>query len=221
MSNYRPEQESEDRRSGEERRRAHDEAQASRGATTPQHRTDEREDRLEAARRDEFGGVNWGAAFFGWLVAIALSILLTGIFGAIAAGIGSSTSVTQTQAERSAGTIATATAIALLVILMIGYFAGGYVAGRMSRFDGGRQGAAVWVVGLIITIIVVVIGLIFGDQYDIFARVDLPSLPIPTDQATAGGLITLAAVILTTLLTAYLGGKAGQHYHAKIDRINA
>ena len=221
MSNYRPEQESEDRRSGEERRRAHDEAQASRGATTPQHRTDEREDRLEAARRDEFGGVNWGAAFFGWLVAIALSILLTGIFGAIAAGIGSNTSVTQTQAERSAGTIATATAIALLVILMIGYFAGGYVAGRMSRFDGGRQGAAVWVVGLIITIIVVVIGLIFGDQYDIFARVDLPSLPIPTDQATAGGLITLAAVILTTLLTAYLGGKAGQHYHAKIDRINA
>jgi len=194
---------------------------ASKGATTPQRRTDEREDRLEAARRDEFGGVNWGAAFFGWLVAIALSILLTGIFGAIAAGIGSNTSVTQTQAERSAGTIATATAIALLVILMIGYFAGGYVAGRMSRFDGGRQGAAVWVVGLIITIIVVVIGLIFGDQYDIFARVDLPSLPIPTDQATAGGLITLAAVILTTLLTAYLGGKAGQHYHAKIDRINA
>lgn len=189
------------------------------GASTPQRRTNEREDRLEDARRDEYGGVNWGAAFFGWLVAIALTVLLTGIFGAIAAAIGSSTSVTQTDAERSAGTIGIATAIALLIILMIGYFAGGYVAGRMSRFDGGRQGFAVWLIGIIITIAVVIIGVIFGNEYDIFDRVNLPSLPIPTDNATIGGLITLAAVIIATLLAAYLGGKAGQRYHRKIDRI--
>lgn len=189
------------------------------GASTPQRRTDEREDRLEAVRRDQFGGIHWGAACLGWLVAIALTILLTGIFGAIAAAVGSSTAVTQTEAERSAGTIGLATAIALLVILMIGYYTGGYVAGRMSRFDGGRQGAAVWAIGLLVTLVVVIVGVIFGNQYDIFARVDLPSLPIPTDQATLGGLITLAAVILATLLTAYLGGKVGQRYHHKIDRI--
>ena len=182
-------------------------------------RTGEREDRLQQARRDEFGGINWGAAFFGWLVAIAMTILLTGIFGAIAAAIGSENDFTQYQAERSAGTIGIVTAIALLAILMIGYFAGGYVAGRMSRFDGGRQGAAVWIVGLIITIIVAVLGVIFGDQYDIFARVNLPTLPIPTDEATAGALITLAAVIIATLLAAYLGGKTGQRYHSKVDRV--
>ena len=192
---------------------------ATRGATTPQRRAGEREDRLEQARRDEFGGINWGAAFFGWLVAIAMTILLTGIFGAIATAIGAETDFSQYQAERSAGTIGIVTAIALLVILMIGYFAGGYVAGRMSRFDGGRQGVAVWVIGLVITIIVAVLGVIFGDQYDIFARVNLPSLPIPTDDATIGGLITLAAVIIATLLAAFLGGKTGQRYHRKVDRV--
>jgi len=195
--------------------------QPRRGESTPQRRTDEREDRLEAARRREFGGINWGAAFLGWLVAVALAILLTGIFGAIAAAVGSTTAVTQNDVERAAGTIGVATAIALLVILVIGYYMGGYVAGRMSRFDGGRQGAAVWLVGLLVTIVVVVIGVVFGSEYDIFARVDLPALPIPTDEATYGGLITLAAVIVATLLAAYLGGKAGQHYHRKIDRVAA
>jgi len=171
------------------------------------------------ARRDEFGGINWGAAFFGWLVAIAMTILLTGIVGAIATAIGSANNFDQFDIDRSAGTISIVTAIALLAILMIGYFAGGYVAGRMSRFDGGRQGVAVWVIGLIITILVLLIGLISSDQYDIFARTNLPSFPIPTDEATTGGLLTLAAVLIATLLTAFLGGKTGQRYHRKIDRI--
>ncbi|MBA2533371.1 MAG: hypothetical protein H0V23_14960 [Nocardioidaceae bacterium] len=175
------------------------------------------EEQLESRRQEEYGGVNPGAAFFGWLVAIGLTILLAGIFGAIAAAVGSNTNITQTETERSAGTIGIATAIALLVVLMTGYYAGGYVAGRMSRFDGGRQGVGVWLIGVIVTIIVVLVGVIFDNKYDIFRRVDLPSLPIPTDTATAGGLITLAAVIVGTLLAAFVGGKAGQRYHRKID----
>ena len=43
-------------------------------------------------------------------------------------------------------------AIALLVVLMIAYYAGGYVAGRMSRFDGARQGLGTWAIGLIVTV---------------------------------------------------------------------
>jgi hypothetical protein len=31
---------------------------------------------IRARQREEFGGVNWGAAFFGWLVAIGLEALL-------------------------------------------------------------------------------------------------------------------------------------------------
>ena len=31
-------------------------------------------------------------------------------------------------------------------------YGGGYVAGRMARFDGGRQGFRVWLLGLLVTI---------------------------------------------------------------------
>lgn len=189
------------------------------GSTSAQGMRQSHENDLQARRRDEFGGTNVGAAFFGWLVAIGMTLILAGIVGAIAAAVGSSLDVGVTEAEQGAGTIGIGAGIALLLILMIAYFAGGYVAGRMSRFDGGRQGVAVWLIGLIITIIVVGIGLIFGNQYDIFSRVNLPNLPIPTDTATTGGLIALAAVLVGTLLAAFLGGKAGQRYHTKIDRV--
>lgn len=184
------------------------------------HHTDEHAGaEREQLRRDAYGGFNWGADFFGWLVAVAIAILLSGIVAAIAAAVGSALSVTQSAAERSAGSIGIGTGIALLVVLVIGYFTGGYVAGRMSRYDGGRQGLGVWLIGLLVTILVAVIGAIFGTQYDPLRRVDLPTLPVPTDAATVGGLVALAAVVLGTLLAAFLGGKTGTRYHTKVDRV--
>ncbi|MBA2559579.1 MAG: hypothetical protein H0V07_06750 [Propionibacteriales bacterium] len=175
----------------------------------------------EARRREEFGGFNLGADFFGWLVAVALTVLLASIVGAIAAAVGSSLHVSQSDAERKAGTFGLATAIALLLILMLAYYAGGYVAGRMSRFDGGRQGFGVWLIGLLVTLVAVGVGIAFGAQYNILERVDLPSIPIPSDTATWGGIITLAAILLGTLLAAFTGGKVGQRYHTKVDRVQA
>lgn len=170
------------------------------------------------AAREEFGGFNWGACFFGWLVAIALSVLLTSIVGAILAAVGSTIEITQSEAEREAGTIGIAAAIMLLVVLMIGYYAGGYVAGRMSRFDGGRQGVGTWVIGLVVTIFAVLLGIVFGGEYNVLDRVSLPRIPLPSDQVGWGAVITAAAVILGTLLAAFLGGKAGRHYHTRVDR---
>lgn len=171
-----------------------------------------------AYRREEFGGFKPGAVFYGWLVAVALTILLVGIISAIATGVGSSLDVTQSEAELRAGTIGVASAIALLACLAIGYFAGGYVAGRLARFDGARQGIGVWALGLVVTIIVAVVGAIFGDEYNVFDRVNLSSLPVRADEATSGGIITLVAVLVGTLLTAALGGMLGQRYHSRIDR---
>jgi amino acid transporter len=168
--------------------------------------------------RERFGGVNTGAAFFGWLVAIGVTVLMASIVSAIAAAVGYNTNLTQNQAQRQAGAIGLAAAIALLVVLMIGYYAGGYVAGRMSRFDGARQGLAVWIIGLVITIIAVVIGLVFGDQYNVLDRVNLPRIPIPNSTATTGGIITGLAVLVGTALAAVAGGKVGQRYHTKVDR---
>jgi hypothetical protein len=168
---------------------------------------------------DRFGGINWGASFFGWLVAIALTVLLSSIIAAVASAISDNTNLTQDQAQRNAGAIGIGAAIALVVVLLIAYYAGGYVAGRMSRFDGGRQGVGVWVIGLVLTLVAVAVGWAFGDQYNVMDRVNLPRLPVPTSDATVGGIITGLVILFGTLLTAMLGGRVGHRYHDKVDRV--
>jgi hypothetical protein len=195
-----------------------------RRAHRPEHRADVRPEvgpdpRHHEEARDRFGGTNVGAVFFGWLVAIGLTILLTSVVGAVVAAVGSNTSVTQSDAERSAGTIGLAAAITLVVVLAVAYYAGGYVAGRMSRYDGGRQGFGVWGLGLLVTVVAIGLGAVFGTQYNLLDRVDLPRLPLSTDDLGLGGLVTAAVVLLVTLLAAVVGGKAGIRYHAKVDRV--
>ncbi len=172
----------------------------------------------EAAARDRFGGVNTGASFFGWLVAIGMTVLLTGILAVIATALGYSGEVTQTQAERAAGTVTLVTAIVLVAVLLVAYYAGGYVAGRMSRFDGGRQGLAVWFIGLLVTVLAAVLGWIAGDQYNLFERLDVPNIPVPTQDVTVAGIVMGLVVLFGTLLAAMAGGKVGRRYHARVDR---
>ncbi|HEX7276904.1 MAG TPA: peptidoglycan-binding domain-containing protein, partial [Acidimicrobiales bacterium] len=43
--------------------------------------------RVRARRREEYGGTNWGAAFFGWLVAVGVAVLLTGLLAAAGAAV--------------------------------------------------------------------------------------------------------------------------------------
>jgi MFS family permease len=190
-------------------RRSHHDEDVDRTETGPTY------DRETA--RERFGGFSFAAAFFGWLVAIALTVLLTGIVGAAAAATGSTLNFTTAEAQEEAQTIGLLGGVALLAILLIGYFAGGYVAGRMSRFDGGRQGLGVWLLGLLVTIVVGILGAVFGTQYDIFQRANMPSLP-STESLTFPGVIALIVLGVGTLLAAMIGGKAGQRYHTKVDR---
>jgi membrane protease YdiL (CAAX protease family) len=170
-------------------------------------------------RRERFGGLNPGAAFFGWLVAIAVSVLLTGIVGAIAAAVGTSTQISQSQAQQQAGTIGLVAAIVLLVVLMIGYYSGGYVAGRMSRFSGTSQGLGVWITGFVVTVAMIVLGAIFGQQYDILSRVNLPRVPVTADALSTGGILAALVVLVGTLVAALAGGSVGTHYHRRVDKV--
>jgi hypothetical protein len=171
---------------------------------------------VRARQREEYGGINWGAAFFGWLVAVGLGALLGGILAATGAAIGltEDTGVSTSDAD----TLSIAGAIALLVVLAIAYYCGGYVAGRMSRFDGTRQGIGVWIVGILVTIALAVLAIVAGSEYNVLEQVNLPSLPIDEQSFATGGLIATVAALVVTLLAAALGGKAGERFHRKIDR---
>jgi hypothetical protein len=165
-------------------------------------------------QREKFGGFNWGAAFFGWLVAIGLGVILTAIVSAAGAAIGLTEGVNASDAE-AVGIVG---GILLLAVAMLAYYAGGYVAGRMSRFDGARQGFGVWAFGLLVTIALAIAGAVLGNEYNVLEQLDLPRIPVNPSDLTTGGIIALAAILIGTLVAAIAGGKVGERYHRKVDR---
>jgi amino acid transporter len=172
----------------------------------------DREARLR--QRDRFGGFNWGADFFGWLVAVGMGVILTAIVAAAGTAIG----LTNKPSAGDAGTIGIVGGALLIAIAFFAYYCGGYVAGRMSRFDGGRQGFGVWVIGLVVTLLVAAAGAVFGDQYNVFENLNLPRIPLNASDITTGGIIALAAIAVASLLGALLGGTLGRRYHRRVDR---
>jgi hypothetical protein len=173
-------------------------------------------DRMRAVRarqHAEYGGINWGAAFFGWLVAVGLGALLVGLLAAAGAAVG----ITELDGAETES-IGIGGGIALIAAMVIAYYCGGYVAGRMSRFDGARQGVGAWAIGLIVTIVLAVAGVVLGDEYNVLEQLDLPALPLGDASFVTGGAIALAAAVICTLLAAIVGGKAGERYHRKVDR---
>jgi hypothetical protein len=169
--------------------------------------------------RQRFGGVNPPAVFFGWLVAVGVTILLTGILGAAAAAIGETADLTRDDLEGQAGDLGVGAVVLLMVVLLVGYSCGGYVAGRMSRFDGARQGIAVWVLGLVVTAVAIGLGALFGSQYDALDRVDLPRVPYSDGELTTGGVLAGLVVLGITLIGALIGGAVGHRYHDRVDRV--
>ena len=172
---------------------------------------------VASRQREEHGGLNWGAAFFGWLVSIGLAALLIAVLSAAGAAVGL-TSTSSSDVTTKADTVGIIGGIVLLAILLIAYYAGGYVAGRMSRFNGPRQGLGVWLIGLIVTVVLAVAGVVLGAEYNVLSQLNLPRIPVDEGSLTTGGLIALAAIVIGTLLAAMAGGKQGTHYHRKIDR---
>jgi hypothetical protein len=183
----------------------------------------DREHRAEVARdhvhrqHEFYGGFKWGAGFFGFLSAMGFTVLLLAI--ASAAGVALGYTAADTDASNpDAETVGLVGAIVLLVIIGLGYYAGGYVAGRMARFDGARQGVGVWIIGLLVTVGLAVAGWAFGSEYNVLNDLNLPRIPVDEGDYTTTGVIALAAVLLVTLFAAISGGKVGERYHRKVDR---
>src|SRR4051812_23589774 len=187
------------------------------------HRGLGRTDRQQvvAAQKARYGGISWGAAFFGWLSANGMAVILIALLSAagLAFGLSDSVSSADEAADSATSGIGLGAGIALLVALFLAYLAGGYVAGRMSRFDGAKQGLAVWVIGLVVVLLLALAGVVFGSQYNVLAQLDLPRIPVDEGTATTAGIISLVAVLVATLVGAILGGMLGTRYHRKVDRV--
>ena len=176
-----------------------------------------------ALEEERFGGMKFGSAFFGWLTATGMAVLLTALLAATGAAVGLATDTSVDQAAGGATsnpqTVGIVGLVVLAVVVFVSYYCGGYVAGRMARFDGTRQGLAVWLWALLIAVLVAVLGAVAGDEFNVLGRLNgFPRLPVGEGELTTVGLLTAAAVAVTSLVGALLGGKAGMHFHRKVDR---
>lgn len=176
-----------------------------------------------AREQKRSGGIKVGSAFFGWIAAMGIAILLTAFVAATGAAIGLATGNTDLNAATTdsiaAGAVGIGGAIALIVITFIAYYCGGYVAGRMARFNGVMQGLFVWLWAVLVAIIVAIVTAIAGSQYNILGNVNaFPRIPIDEGTLTTAGVITAIAVAVVSLIGALVGGMAGMHFHRKVDR---
>ena len=153
--------------------------------------------------KERHGGVKVGSAFFGWLTATGTALLLTALLAAAGTAVGLATNTGAGEAANSA-TQATKTID---------------VAGRMARFNGMKQGIAVWVWALLIATIVAGLSAVAGDKFNVLARLNsFPRIPISEGALTTGGILTALAVAAASLIGAILGGLAGMRFHRKVDK---
>jgi hypothetical protein len=178
---------------------------------------EEREDRL----RDLYGGVDWLASFLGFVFAAIVGALFALIAGLVLAPLGFSLNLS---GEIGAALITGLVLVAVLVFLT--YFFGGYVAGRLARFDGGRNGAMLVLWTLAVALLAALAGGIFSNFLPAEISEGLRSfiqndvLPAIGNLSQLGiiGIVIFAGALLVALLGGFLGGRLGSRYHAEIDR---
>jgi hypothetical protein len=174
---------------------------------------------MHARQRDRFGGIRWGSAFFGLLSAVGLASILLGII--VAAGVAIGLSEVEDTAKGTNDTIGVGGAIALLAVLAVAWACGGYVAGRMARFDGVRQGLGVWGWTILVGAAVAILAAIGGEEYNVFSQLNLPNIAVGDASLTTTGVVTLLCALVVTLVFAVVGGKVGDRFHRRVDRLAA
>lgn len=179
-----------------------------------------------AAEQSRFGGIKFGAAFFGWMTATGISVLLTALIAAVAATAGAATNIdpstVMNQAAQNLQAVSITAGITLAVILFLSYYCGGYVAGRMARFDGAKQGLAVWLWAVIVAVITATLAAMAGSEFNnLLTTTAFPGIAVNEQTLTAGGVIVLIIAALVALAGAVLGGKMGMHFHRRIDQAAA
>ena len=164
--------------------------------------------------RSRFGGVDVPATIAGALAALGTAVLVAGV-GTAAGSFGY-----QRGLDGAAEELTVAGLIGGLSALILAFLVGGWVAGRVARYDGGRNGllTALWFV--LLAAAAAALGAWAGEEYDVFRNVNLPQWfdgDALTGEAIATGLLALAVMFAA----GWIGGRLGERYHRRADSVVA
>ncbi|TCC33983.1 hypothetical protein [Kribbella speibonae] len=166
-----------------------------------------------------YRGFKFGAAFFGWLIAISMSVLLMAAVSAAALGTAEILDYTTSDAKAQPGAASLTAAGVTIFMLTLAFYIGGYVAGRLARFDGGRQGFGVWMIAVLVGAIAAGAGWVLDSQYSLLDEVNRPDVALSDNTVLLGSIAAGATLLILTLLFAIIGGKSGRRYHDRIDQL--
>lgn len=178
----------------------------------------EANDERHARLRDMYGGTDWLAGFVGWLVSGISLAFLSLLAGILLVPLGFSLDI----GPADLGATVITGLVIVAVVIFVSYFFGGYVAGRMARFDGGRNGALVVVWSLLLGLVIgVAATFIPGEVFQFVSQFTSASF-VPALGGLGGlgglGLGILVGAVLIALLAGFLGGRSGSRFHTSIDR---
>ncbi|MGI8648974.1 MAG: hypothetical protein ACR2KW_01140, partial [Rubrobacter sp.] len=112
--------------------------------------------------------------------------------------------------------------VLLAVLIFLTYLFGGYVSGRLARFDGGRNGAMSVVWALLVGFLLFVAGTLLPGSAGEAVRDFYQGSLLPTLSGLLGlgavGIGVIAGVLVIAVLGGIVGGKIGSRYHDEIDQ---
>lgn len=180
----------------------------------------EADEMREARLKEIYGGVDWLASFIGCIFALLCGGVLLSIAGLVVGFFLGGLTLDLQQIDTGAIT----SLVVVGLVLFLTFFCGGYVAGRLVRFDGGRNGAMTVGWGLLLSVIFAIFGVFLGGPiFEPLRNFVQTGIGPAFDNLSQAGLIGIGiavGAILLEVLGGFLGGRLGQSYHTRIDETN-
>lgn len=166
---------------------------------------------------ERYGGGDIPATIGGLLAAIGT---LLGLAGLLAAGAGSIAYQMGVLGDDGAvEEVSLAGAAVAIAVVFVAFVVGGWVAARMARFDGVKNGLIVALWMLTLVVVFGALGIWAGEEYNVFAQMGLPDWVSQWDNAdvTAAAAIAGSLGALAMFAGGYVGGLVGDAYNVRVN----
>lgn len=167
--------------------------------------------------KDRHGGTDVVAAVLGALTALGTMVLLGAFLTAGAAGIDYQPVLID--GDGNLETVEVVGSLVAVAVVFASFLVGGFAAGRISRFDGALNGLGAALVFILVSGLLALAAVLFGDEYNALIDTGLPNwfAQLDANDVTVKALAAAAAGMVAALLGGYIGGAGGVGYNREID----